>query len=97
MEEAEFVDVEVRMEKWPVGPWPTDSKQKELGRWTRSAIIRGIEGLSLAVFTRLLGWTKEETLVLCAKVRAEAKRKDIRNYFPVYSVWGRKPEPPASP
>ncbi|KAF6816804.1 methyltransferase domain-containing protein [Colletotrichum sojae] len=97
LKEVGFVDVEVRMEKWPVGPWSDEPKLKEMGKWVRSAILNSIDGLCIALFTRVLGWTPEETIVFCAEVRNEARKAEVHSYFPVYAVWGRKSEQPESP
>lgn len=46
MEEAGFVDIVVKDFKCPVGGWPRDPKQKELGEATRIALESDIEGAS---------------------------------------------------
>jgi hypothetical protein len=40
-----------------------------------------LEGFSLAPFTRVLKWTKEEVEVLCANVRKEMKDKEFHVYW----------------
>ncbi|TEA20113.1 Secondary metabolism regulator LAE1 [Colletotrichum sidae] len=94
--DAGFLDVEVRYERWPMTPWPKDEKLMETGVWCRASVMRGLEAVSLGVFTRVLGFTAEETLVVCSGVREEHKRLDIHGYYDVYSAWGRKPEKEAS-
>ncbi|OLN92218.1 Trans-aconitate 2-methyltransferase 2 [Colletotrichum chlorophyti] len=91
LEEAGFEDVQEKIEKMPVSPWPTDPKQKQLGVWTRAITNESLEAMSLALFTRVLGWTKEETLVFCAEVRQELRKNDVHAYFKGYGVYGRKP------
>lgn len=55
MERAGFVDVvETRM-KWPMGPWSSDKKMKELGRWNKLRCERGIEGFVMRMFTNDAG------------------------------------------
>ncbi|OLN92049.1 hypothetical protein CCHL11_01589 [Colletotrichum chlorophyti] len=93
LEAAGFVDVEEKRERWPVSPWPEkDTKRRELGVWCRAITMESLEALSLALFTRILGWTEEETLVFCAGVRDELRNQEVHAYFHVYSAWGRKPE-----
>ncbi|TDZ31143.1 Secondary metabolism regulator LAE1 [Colletotrichum spinosum] len=96
LEEAGFEAVEERRERWPLNPWPKDPKAKELGLWCHSAIVKGVDSISLALFTRILGWSKEETIVFNAEVRNETKKSSIHGYFPVYAAWGRKPLKEAS-
>ncbi|KAI9707946.1 MAG: hypothetical protein M1820_004365 [Bogoriella megaspora] len=52
--EAGFVDVVERRFKWPVGPWSSDPKLKELGRWNLLNWETGMEGWALALYTRQL-------------------------------------------
>ncbi|KAF9870458.1 hypothetical protein CkaCkLH20_12125 [Colletotrichum karsti] len=93
LEEAGFVDVVEKQEKWPVNTWlERDDKAQQLAPWSHAATLQGLEPASLALFTRVLDWTKEETLVFCAHVRNEVRSKDIHAYFGVYGVYGRKPE-----
>ena len=43
----------------------------------------GLDGLNSAVYTRVLGWTKEELDLLLVKVRRELKDKSIHAYWPM--------------
>lgn len=84
LEDAGFEDVQERVERWPISPWPeNNSKHKELGTWSRAATLAGLEAFSLALFTRVLGWTKEEALVFCAEVREEFKSQKVHGYYNV--------------
>ncbi|KXH27625.1 methyltransferase domain-containing protein [Colletotrichum nymphaeae SA-01] len=92
LEDAGFEDVHERKEIWPIGPWPEEgTKEHELGMWCRSITMESLEALSLALFTRVLGWSRARTLVFCAGAREELKQQNIHAYFDVYTVWGRKP------
>lgn len=53
--EAGFIDVSERRFKWPVGPWSSDPKMKEIGRWNLLNWDEGMEGWAMAAFTRVLG------------------------------------------
>ncbi|KAJ0304196.1 hypothetical protein COL516b_006087 [Colletotrichum fioriniae] len=92
VEDAGFVDVVEKREKWPFNPWPKDEKLKDLGSWSQASTMMGVEAISMAVFTRVLDWSPEETSVFCAEVRNEHKKIGVHAYYDVYSVWGRKPE-----
>ncbi|KAK2054069.1 S-adenosyl-L-methionine-dependent methyltransferase [Colletotrichum caudatum] len=92
LEEAGFVDVEERKAIWPFNPWPKDKKLNDIGYWSQTSTLMGIEGFSMALFTRVLDWSPEETTVFCAEVRKEHKKIGVQAYYDVYSVWGRKPE-----
>ncbi|KAJ4044517.1 hypothetical protein NW758_006435 [Fusarium oxysporum] len=88
---AGFVDIVEVQQKWPTNPWPRDRKFKELGAWACANIAGGLDGLSLAYFTRGLGWSTEETRVFCAHVRKDLQNPKIHAYWPIYFVYGRKP------
>ncbi|KAM6524482.1 hypothetical protein FALCPG4_010094 [Fusarium falciforme] len=88
---AGFEDIVEVQRKWPTNAWPRDKHFKELGNWTRANIAGGLDGLSLAYFTRGLGWSPEETRVFCAHTRKDMENPKIHAYWPIYFVYGRKP------
>jgi hypothetical protein len=53
--EAGFVDIVEKKIKWPLGPWSSDPKLKEIGRWNLLNWEEGLEGWTLAHYTRVLG------------------------------------------
>ncbi|KAH8894637.1 S-adenosyl-L-methionine-dependent methyltransferase [Thozetella sp. PMI_491] len=97
LEEAGFVNVTVIKRKWPSNIWPKDRRHKELGMWMYENAMAGLGALSLAVFTRPvgaggLGWSPEELEVLLTDVRKEFKSMKVHAYWPVWSVYAKKPE-----
>lgn len=92
MEEAGFVDVREDVHKWPQNQWAKDPRLKEIGLWTMTNFLQGIHGLSMAPFTRGLGMSKEEVEVFLADVRKDIRNVNIRAYWTIYFVYGRKPE-----
>jgi hypothetical protein len=48
------------------------------------SILEDLSGMSLAVFTRLLGWDRIELELFLQEVRKEWKRKDVHAYWPLY-------------
>ncbi|KAJ0299984.1 hypothetical protein COL516b_008722 [Colletotrichum fioriniae] len=91
-----FEDVTVQRFKWPTNPWPRDARHKELGIWTHENLVAGWEGFCMAPFTRALNWSREEVLVLMMQVRKEFSDRSIHAYFPVHSIYARKPAKPSS-
>jgi len=81
MEAAGFVNVTVNLLKWPQNPWPKDKKLKEMGLWCRENILQGVDGFSLALYTRGLGWSKEEVNVHLVDVRNDIKDPKIHSYW----------------
>ncbi|RDW76174.1 hypothetical protein BP5796_06995 [Coleophoma crateriformis] len=82
-EEAGFINVEAKMFKWAQNTWPKESNAKELGMWELENATGGLEGISMALFTRGLGWAKPEVDVFLAKVRTDMRNKSIHAYWPM--------------
>jgi len=92
VEEAGFVNVCCEVYKLPLSPWPKDSKLKEIGAFNLVNMLEGLEALSLALFTRVLGWSIEEVMAFLPSVRQDIKRKEMHLLLDVYVIWGQKPE-----
>ncbi|KPM35007.1 hypothetical protein AK830_g11568 [Neonectria ditissima] len=92
MIDAGFVNVTEIIYKWPMNQWPADPYYKELGFWCCHDIAGGLSGLSMALFTRALGWTSEEVEVFLSKVRTDMKNKQLHAWWPIHVVYGQKPE-----
>ncbi|KAF4843324.1 Secondary metabolism regulator laeA [Colletotrichum siamense] len=91
LREAGFEEVTETKCKAPLSDWPKDPKWKEVGSMVQASLLSGLEGLSLALFTRVLDWTRAETLVFCAQVRNDVKNTNLHGYYDGMSVYGRKP------
>lgn len=90
--DAGFVNIVERVFKWPQYAWPKDPKHKELGMWGLENISGGLQGLSMALFTRGLGWSATELEVFLVGVRKDMKDKGMHVYYDIYVVYGQKPE-----
>lgn len=88
---AGFIEVVEIPFMWPQNNWPKGKKSKELGLWAQENFTSGLEAMSLALFTRGLGWSYEEVMVFLTKVRNDVRDQTIHGYWPVYVVYGRKP------
>lgn len=71
MRNAGFVEVHIQDIKIPIGKWPADPQLKEAGTYQLVSLLDGIDSISLAIFTRLLGWEKLEMDILLAKAKKE--------------------------
>ncbi len=91
IEQAGLVNVVETRYKMPLGPWPRDPRLKEIGRWHLHEAYQGIEGWTLALFTRVLGWSFERVQVFLAQVRQGFKDKSVHAYTRVSVVYGQKP------
>ncbi|KAF5019752.1 hypothetical protein F66182_8237 [Fusarium sp. NRRL 66182] len=92
LKEAGFVDIVETRYKWPTNPWPKDRKYKELGAWNKENATSALEALTIAPFTRGLGWSAEEVQVFLAKLRDDWNNPKIHAYWPICAVYARKPE-----
>ncbi|MCJ1306894.1 hypothetical protein MMC25_000538 [Agyrium rufum] len=75
----------------PVGPWDTsDAKQQILGKIALVAILEMLEGTSIRMLTRELGWQVKEVRELCMKVQDELTSPWARAVVPIGFIIGRK-------
>ncbi|KAL4766813.1 hypothetical protein BDW60DRAFT_221618 [Aspergillus nidulans var. acristatus] len=96
MEDGGFKEVQEQIYKIPFGDW------MEGEPWTpfisssyKSHMRHGLEGYTLRLFTKTLGWSLEDTKALISEVREEIandKLKDLRLYTNFHLVIGKKPE-----
>ncbi|KAK7402457.1 hypothetical protein QQX98_011784 [Neonectria punicea] len=77
-----FVDV-VTSFKWPTNSWTRDKKYKELGAWNNGNIATGLDALTMAPFTRALGWSRGDVDVFLAEVRKDLNSKAVHAYWPL--------------
>lgn len=83
MREAGFVDIVEKHFYWPLNTWPKGKKEKMLGMWAQRDILDGLPGLSLAILTRGLKWTREQVEVLLAGVRNDMRDRSVHIYVDV--------------
>ncbi|KAG0154688.1 hypothetical protein PDIDSM_256 [Penicillium digitatum] len=89
--EAGFEDVRDEVYKVPSSVWARDPVQKEIGRYNQCSLLMAVESYSLALFTRVLGWSNSETQVFLAGVRKDLKNPAVHTYCNLHVVYGRKP------
>lgn len=83
MEAAGFQNVEIRGFKIPIGPWPADKKLKEVGVFQLAGMLEGMEALTLALWTRYLGWDQKEVAGFLTEVRKEFRSAKVHSYWPL--------------
>ncbi|KAF0635454.1 hypothetical protein FPSE5266_01987 [Fusarium pseudograminearum] len=92
MIDAGFINVTEVVYKWPSNRWPADPYYKELGFWCNHNIAGELSGLSMALFTKGLGWSVEEVEVFLTKVRTDMRDRRIHAWWPIHVVYGQKPD-----
>ncbi|KAE8378075.1 hypothetical protein BDV26DRAFT_262222 [Aspergillus bertholletiae] len=90
MEQTGLVDIQEQIFKIPTRVWKDDPTTKN-GRYYHKHWIRNIEGYSLRLFTKTLGWSKEDTDNLLKRVLQELDQEDLQLYSLFYLIIGKKP------
>ncbi|KAL4972382.1 hypothetical protein BDW66DRAFT_162953 [Aspergillus desertorum] len=90
MEKAGLVNVQDQVFKVPTLEWKDDPATKN-GKYAHRHWFWNIEGYSLRLFTKTLGWSKEDTDDLLKRVLQELDQEDLQLYSLFYLVIGRKP------
>ncbi|RDW92627.1 S-adenosyl-L-methionine-dependent methyltransferase-13 [Coleophoma crateriformis] len=78
LEAAGFEDVVETRFKLPSAPWPRDPRLKLIGAFELHNLLNGLSAMSLRMFSRAFGWTREQTEVFLVKVRKDLK--DLRHH-----------------
>ncbi|KAK4185785.1 phosphoethanolamine n-methyltransferase 3 [Podospora australis] len=88
---ADFVDIHVHRRKVPVGAWPLDPREKEMGIIAKWAFEEALACRILHAGTLLDGWSDREAERLAAQLR-QLLSNMTKHYWTWHKiVWGRKP------
>jgi hypothetical protein len=91
LQEAGFVDIQIRWYSWPIGTWAKHDKNKAIGRYLHADFSAGLDVARL-LFTNVLRWSTSDVDILIAQVREEMKKQKIHLYEMVCFCYARKPE-----
>lgn len=89
MRAAGFVDVEDQVHKVPIGTWAKDNK--ELGRIHLAEMLNAVEPYTLALYTKVLAKSFDETKVTIEMVKKEFCTKKFHLYVNYHFITARKP------
>jgi len=89
-ERAGFKNVTEETYKLPLSPWTEDSKLNQLGLYHQVNLLEALESYTYALFTRFLGWTRDEIEQLLENLRRELTDLSVHAYTKVYIVYGQK-------
>jgi hypothetical protein len=81
-ENAGFTNIQVVEKKIPMGSWPEDPRQKEIGTWQAENFLSGLEAFSLAILCACLHWPPLEVQVFLVQVR-----NDVKNWRTFHWYW----------
>jgi hypothetical protein len=90
LREAEFVNVEQKSFKVPIGTWPKNKTLRLIGLYLRTILIEGLQAISLGPLTRGLKWMREEVEVLLVDVRKCLMDSSQHTYYTFHTFYGQK-------
>ncbi|KAL8305345.1 hypothetical protein RB597_003803 [Gaeumannomyces tritici] len=91
LEQAGFVNIVERNFKWPLNTWPKDPKYKELGSWVYEVTSSGLQAMTMALFTRVLGWSAEAVELFLVDVRKDVGNRRYHAYWSIFVLYAQKP------
>ena len=77
LQEAGFVDINEKILKWPINRWPRDRQMKEIGTWSLANTLDALEAMSIAPYTRILGWSQEAVQALLVEIGRASCRERV--------------------
>jgi len=83
MREAGFINTKTVVYKWPTNPWPKDKTHKTMGLWNHYNVLQGLQGFTIGLFTRVLGWSPDQIEALLVDVRKDLQNRHIHAYWPM--------------
>ncbi|PTD08935.1 Secondary metabolism regulator LAE1 [Fusarium culmorum] len=90
MEKAGFVNIQEFDFRNPIGSWPYNPVEKQMGSYTKHGLDTDSEGFVLFM-AHTLGWSREDILAYVAQFRREIRSGKHHGYFAQKVVWGQKP------
>lgn len=74
----------------PIGPWAKDKKHKLLGIFYQASFLDTVEPATLALFTRVLGYSIEQANIVIANVKKDLRNDAAHIWVVVHYVWGKR-------
>ncbi|KAB8616656.1 hypothetical protein FH972_025991 [Carpinus fangiana] len=87
---AGFAPLQVKYYELPIGSWPSDERQRQIGARMLENMDLMLESFGLWGLVKVLEMTVEEVKKLADDCRLEFKREEIKPYLPCSVVWGGK-------
>jgi hypothetical protein len=88
---AGLQDVTETVYNLPIGTWPENVKDKLIGLHMLLNGTQGMEGLTTMMFTKVLGWSLDETKDFVQKVKQDICNDDLHKFLDLHVVYGKKP------
>ena len=75
----------------PYGTWMEDGQARTIGAKVMLNALSGMQGFSMAMFTKVLGWEVPDMEKLLVQVERDFRDDGLRKVMDMYVVYGRKP------
>jgi hypothetical protein len=83
MRDAGFEDVVEKNFYWPTSTWAKGEYYKKVATYFQEDMLNGVEGISMKIFTRFMGWTAEEVKAFLVGVKRDFRDRSIHAYLPM--------------
>lgn len=83
MTAAGFVDVVEKRVKLPSSAWAKEKRLKLIGAFEMHNMVRGVSAMSLRMFNKAYGWSRDQIELFLVQVRKDAQNlrcKSLINY-----------------
>jgi len=92
MQDAGFRNVHETIFKLPLGPWPKDEKERQIGAINMMQMLDGLEAFTINLFTNILGWSPEQVQLFLKDVREDARKRSVHMIHNFHVVYGQRVE-----
>jgi len=90
-QDAGLHDVTEKIYRIPVGTWPEEPKQRDIGARYLLGVLQGMEGFTTVLFTKALGWSLEDTSAFVEEAKRDLRDDGMRKVLDLHVVYSRKP------
>ncbi|KAI6907503.1 hypothetical protein KC318_g4621 [Hortaea werneckii] len=91
LREKGFANIDQAATKWPLGPWAKGKKEKKVGELLERDLLGAIEGTSMRLYTKILGWNEEAVRKHVEEVHENIRARKAHAYIPIDFLWAQKP------
>ncbi|KAJ1336005.1 gliotoxin biosynthesis N-methyltransferase [Microdochium nivale] len=91
LQEMGCVNIVEKREAVGLNPWPKGARNKEMALLLQTDMVNGLESMSMALFTRILGWEADQVREFLVRVEADMKNPKIHCYSEGVHIHAQKP------
>ncbi len=81
LEAAGFRNVKLVRQRWPLGAWSDDKKEKALGLWAQKDFLEAVHGVAMGYLVRGGGLTPEDAQIRLVDIRRELNDPNVHQYI----------------